>query len=229
MRRRFLPIILVTLAMGCAAAEPKPEAAAPETDDQKTLYALGVALAAQLGGVKFDAAEVKMIQMGLSDGIQGVEPQVAMEVYGPKLNALIKTRMEAAMNEEKQASQAFCDQMAKQDGAQKTESGAIYIETKAGEGENPKTTDRVKVHYHGTLRDGTVFDSSVDRGEPATFSISGVVPCFREGLMKMKPGGKAKLVCPSDTAYGDRGSPPKIKPGAAISFDVELLEIVPSE
>src|SRR6185295_3867195 len=87
-------------------------------------------------------------------------------------------------------------------------------------------SDRVKVHYHGTLADGTVFDSSVDRGTPATFPLNGVIPCWTEGLQQMKVGGKSKLICPSDVAYGDRGSPPKIKPGSTLVFDVELLEIV---
>jgi FKBP-type peptidyl-prolyl cis-trans isomerase FkpA/FKBP-type peptidyl-prolyl cis-trans isomerase FklB len=84
----------------------------------------------------------------------------------------------------------------------------------------------VRVHYHGTLTDGTVFDSSVQRGEPATFALNGVIPCFREGVQLMKVGGKSRLVCPAPLAYGDRGAPPKIRPGATLVFEVELLEIV---
>ena len=82
----------------------------------------------------------------------------------------------------------------------------------------------MKVHYHGTLRDGTVFDSSVQRGEPISFPLSGVIPCWTEGVQKMKVGGKAKLVCPSDTAYGDGGQGP-IPGGAALMFEVQLLAI----
>ncbi|MHC4507030.1 MAG: FKBP-type peptidyl-prolyl cis-trans isomerase, partial [Planctomycetota bacterium] len=88
----------------------------------------------------------------------------------------------------------------------------------------PSAADRVKVHYHGTLRDGTVFDSSVDRGTPAEFALNRVIPCWTEALQLMKPGGKAVLVCPADIAYGDRGAG-KIKPGAALRFDVELIEV----
>jgi FKBP-type peptidyl-prolyl cis-trans isomerase FkpA/FKBP-type peptidyl-prolyl cis-trans isomerase FklB len=84
----------------------------------------------------------------------------------------------------------------------------------------------VKVHYHGTLIDGTVFDSSVQRGQPATFPLNGVIPCWTEGVQRMKVGEKSRLVCPSQIAYGDRGAPPKIKPGATLVFEVELLEIV---
>ncbi len=108
----------------------------------------------------------------------------------------------------------------------KTDSGLIITEIVAGKGENPKPTDTVKVDYHGTLRDGTVFDSSKERGTPATFPLNRVIPCWTEGVQKMKPGGRSKLVCPSNIAYGDRGAPPKIKPGAPLVFEVELLEIV---
>ena len=95
-----------------------------------------------------------------------------------------------------------------------------------GTGPAPKATDRVKVHYHGTLTDGTVFDSSVKRGEPAEFRLNGVIPCWTEGVQTMKVGGKSRLVCPSAIAYGDQGAPPRIIPGATLIFEVELLEIV---
>ena len=85
--------------------------------------------------------------------------------------------------------------------------------------------DQVTVHYHGTLRDGTVFDSSVDRGEPTTFALNRVIQCWTEGLQRMKVGGKATLVCPAPIAYGDRGAGSLIKPGAALKFEVELLAI----
>jgi FKBP-type peptidyl-prolyl cis-trans isomerase FkpA len=101
----------------------------------------------------------------------------------------------------------------------------VYIPVAAGTGASPKATDTVNVHYHGTLRDGSVFDSSVDRGEPISFPLNGVIPCWTEGLQKMKVGGKAKLVCPSDIAYGDGGRPPQIPGGATLVFEVELLEV----
>jgi FKBP-type peptidyl-prolyl cis-trans isomerase FkpA len=96
---------------------------------------------------------------------------------------------------------------------------------KEGSGASPALTDTVKVHYHGTLRDGTVFDSSVDRGEPAEFPLDRVIPCWTEAVQTMKVGEKAHITCPSEIAYGDRGAPPKIKGGAALAFDVELIEI----
>ena len=104
----------------------------------------------------------------------------------------------------------------------------MYQELKAGTGESPKATDKVKVHYKGTLTNGTVFDSSIDRGQPATFGLNQVIKCWTEGVQLMKVGGKAKLVCPSDIAYGDPGHPPTIPPGSTLVFEVELLEIVSS-
>jgi len=102
----------------------------------------------------------------------------------------------------------------------------VYTPIKAGQGASPQATDTVKVHYHGTLTDSTVFDSSVQRGEPATFPLDRVIPCWTEGVQRMKIGGKSRLVCPADVAYGDRGRPPQIPPGATLVFEVELLDIV---
>ena len=104
--------------------------------------------------------------------------------------------------------------------------GYFVTTIKPGTGPTPKPTDTVKVHYHGTLTDGTVFDSSVQRQEPASFPLNQVIPCWTEGVQTMKVGGKSRLVCPSTIAYGDRGAPPTIKPGATLVFEVELLEIV---
>jgi FKBP-type peptidyl-prolyl cis-trans isomerase FkpA len=102
----------------------------------------------------------------------------------------------------------------------------VYRELKVGAGESPKATDTVKVHYRGTLIDGTEFDSSYKRNEPTQFPLNGVIKCWTEGVQRMKVGGKSMLACPSDLAYGDQGSPPKIPGGATLLFEIELLEIV---
>ena len=110
----------------------------------------------------------------------------------------------------------------------KTGSGLVYRELRAGTGASPKASDTVKVNYRGTLVDGTEFDSSYKRNEPISFPLSGVIPCWTEGVQKMKVGGKSQLVCPSSIAYEDRGSPPVIPGGATLIFEVELLGIGPS-
>ena len=215
--------LLLLGATTARAADPKLE-----TDDQKTVYALGLALSESLKPYELTAEELDLLKAGLTDGIQKTPPKVELKDYQMKIREFGQKRQQAAADVEKKDSAAFLEKMAKEKGAQKTESGLIYIETQAGSGENPKATDTVKVHYHGTLRDGTVFDSSVERGQPATFPLNRVVKCWTEGVQKMKVGGKAKLICPPDLAYGDRGAPPKIKGGSALVFEVELISIEPA-
>jgi len=156
--------------------------------------------------------------------VLGAEPKADLETYGPRLQALATERMMAAATAEKQASDTWVADMAKEAGAERSDSGVVVIPMTVGTGENPTATSSVRVHYHGTLRDGTVFDSSVERGEPISFPLNGVIACWTEGVQKIKVGGKAKLVCPSDTAYGDQGSG-SIPGGAALAFEVELLAI----
>ncbi len=196
-----------------------------KNDDEKTLYAIGAAISRNLASFNLTPEEVKIVQMGLSDGVAGGALKVNLEEFGPKIQTLATDRATKAAAKEKEASKGYLDKAATETGATKLPSGVIYIETAAGTGANPKATDQVKVHYHGTLTTGEVFDSSRERGEPVTFPLNGVIPCWTEGVQNMKVGGKAKLICPSDTAYGDRGAPPKIKPGATLVFEVDLLSI----
>jgi len=218
---------LVLLAGVLIFASPVHAADAElQTEDDKTFYALGLALSRNLASFNMTPTELDRVKAGLTDGVLGKEKKVELETYGPKIQQLAQARASVVAEGEKKAGQAFLDKAAAQAGAKKTASGLVYQEVKAGTGAQPAATDKVKVHYTGTLTDGTVFDSSVQRGEPATFPLNGVIKCWTEGVQMMKVGGKAKLVCPSDIAYGDRGSPPKIKPGAVLVFDVELLEIV---
>jgi FKBP-type peptidyl-prolyl cis-trans isomerase FkpA len=113
----------------------------------------------------------------------------------------------------------------KAEGEVETPSGLRITEIEAGSGAKPKPTDVVLVHYHGTFPDGTVFDSSVERGQPARFPLNRVIPCWTEGLQMMREGGKSRLVCPPGIAYGARGAPPRIPPNSTLIFDVELIEI----
>jgi FKBP-type peptidyl-prolyl cis-trans isomerase FkpA len=218
---RILLALSLCVAVTARAAEPKLE-----TEDQKTIYAIGLALAQSLQPYSLKPAEIDLVKAGLTDGLTpGATPKVDLKEYRAKLQQLGQDRAKQAAETEKKEAQGFLDKMAKEKGATKTDSGLIIIPIKEGSGASPQPTDTVKVNYHGTLRDGTVFDSSVERGTPATFPLNRVIPCWTEGLQKLKVGGKAKLICPSAIAYGDRGAPPKIKPGAPLMFEVELIEI----
>lgn len=207
-------------------AGTRASAADPTTDTQKTLYALGVAMSQSLGDFALSAAELEIVKAGLGDGVLKRPLKVEMETFGPKIQPMAEARAEAISKKETALGVTYLAKAAAEAGAKKTESGAIVKALKDGAGKSPTAADTVKVHYHGTLIDGTVFDSSVRRGEPATFPLSGVIKCWTEGVQQIKVGGKSRLVCPAELAYGDRGSPPNIKPGATLVFEVELLEIV---
>jgi FKBP-type peptidyl-prolyl cis-trans isomerase FkpA len=230
-----LPLATLLLACPPAAEEvPTEEAGAAATggldsEDSRTLYAMGTMLARSLAALDLSTEELAAVTSGIEDTVLGVEPKVAVAEYRSQIQAFTSARRAAAAEREKAAGQAFADELAATAGAQRTDSGLVFVEQTAGEGDSPAATEQVRVHYHGTLRDGTVFDSSVERGEPATFPLNRVIPCWTEALQLMKPGGKARLVCPADIAYGDRGSPPRIPPGATLAFDVELLEVVQPE
>jgi FKBP-type peptidyl-prolyl cis-trans isomerase FkpA/FKBP-type peptidyl-prolyl cis-trans isomerase FklB len=213
------------------AGSPAPGAraqATPElkTDEQKTLYAIGLAVAGSLGTFALSPAELELVKAGITDGVLNRQRQVDLQGYMSKIQELQRSRAATVAAAEQKSGQALLDKAASEKGATKTASGLVIVPIKAGTGASPKATDRVKVHYHGTLADGSVFDSSVQRGEPATFPLNGVIPCWTEGLQLMKVGGKSRLVCPAAIAYGDRGAPPRIKPGSTLTFEVELLEIV---
>lgn len=197
----------------------------PSTDDQKTLYALGLAVSQSLSTFTLTEAELEFVKAGMADGVLKKPQKVDLQAYAQKINQLGQSRLNALAEIEKKAGAAFVAKAAAETGAKKTESGAIVTTIKEGKGATPKATDTVKVHYHGTLIDGTVFDSSVKRGEPATFPLNQVIKCWTEGVQQIKVGGKSRLVCPSAIAYGDRGQPPVIRPGSTLVFEVELLEI----
>jgi len=214
-------LILLTGGSAVLAAGP-----APTTEEQKILYALGVAISQNLASFSLTEAELELVKAGLTDGALNREKQVDLQAYRPKIQELQRSRAAVVAAAEKKAGQAFLDKAAAEKGATRTASGIVITTLKPGTGESPKATDKVKVHYHGTLADGTVFDSSVERGQPASFALNGVIKCWTEAVQQMKVGGKSRLVCPPDLAYGDRGAPPRIKPGATLVFEVELLEIV---
>jgi len=197
-----------------------------DTEDSKALYALGTNIGKQLGDLKvMDPTELESVFAGMKDVILGNPPEVDLQEYQPKAAALFTAKQGAAAEKAESAGLAFLDDAAKEEGAVKTDSGLIFLETQAGEGTSPTAADKVKVHYEGRLIDGSVFDSSIARGEPLEFPLNGVIKGWTEGLQLMKPGGKAKLTIPYDLAYGDGGSGP-IPPKATLVFDVELIAVL---
>lgn len=200
----------------------------PQTDDQKAFYALGLSVGRNLQGFDMTPEELEYVKAGMTAQLTGQQPAVDLQTEGPKISELARARATAKAAKEKEKSKAFLEEAAKEPGAVRTESGLIYKSLKEGTGAQPTATDIVKVNYRGTLPDGKEFDSSYKRNEPAQFPLNGVIKCWTEGVQKMKVGGKAKLVCPSDLAYGDRGTP-GIPGGSALVFEVELLDVQKNE
>jgi len=224
----------VVLVIACGAEQQDLK---PETEEEKRLYALGLSVAGNTLGTfkgEFSQDEVDLIASGFAAGMLEAEPDVSLEEFGPQLNEYLQKRFENVQKRqaeqsvgEVQKGQEYIDQVASEDGAKKTESGLVYVSLEEGSGAQPKSTDRVTVHYTGSVISGEVFDSSVKRGEPATFGLNQVIPGWTEGLQMMKVGGKARLVIPSELGYGN--SPPPggiIKPGSTLIFEVELIDIV---
>jgi FKBP-type peptidyl-prolyl cis-trans isomerase FkpA/FKBP-type peptidyl-prolyl cis-trans isomerase FklB len=228
-----------TPAAAPAAATPKsttPKSAATpsgaksdtaDSEQEKALYALGVLLSRNLDSFTLSEAEFAHVKAGFADGYHHKPSAATAEASLPQIQALQRTRGLALAAHEKEAGQAYLDKAAAAPGATKTSSGMLYIPVAAGGGPSPTHSDRVKVTYEGRLIDGTVFDSSAQHGQPATLSVGAIIPCWTEALQLMKVGGKSRIICPAALAYGDRGAPPKIKPGASLEFDIELLSIEP--
>ena len=202
------------------------QAADLANDEQKALYAIGVSVSQSLKDLALSESELEIVESGMTDGVLNRPLKLDPKAYAAKVQQLVQARVAVVAEREKKAGAAFVTKAAAESGARKTASGAIVTVLQEGKGPSPKASDTVKVHYQGTLINGTVFDSSIQRGQPATFPLGNVIKCWTEGLQQIKVGGKARLVCPADIAYGDRGSPPVIKPGATLIFEVELLEIV---
>jgi FKBP-type peptidyl-prolyl cis-trans isomerase FkpA len=224
-RRLLMAFVLLAAPLAAQAADVPLE-----SDDQKALYTAGAQVASNLKGnlefLELSKEELATFIAGVSDGFTG-KPRISVEDKGQeqRLETFRRNRMQALLEKETTEATKFLETAGKEKGAVKSDSGLIYKETSAGKGDAPTATDTVKVQYHGTLRDGSVFDSSRERGQPVEFPLGGVIPCWTEALQKMKPGGKAKITCPAAIAYGNNGAPPKIKPGAALAFEVELISV----
>ncbi len=223
MRRNSFILTVSCLALVNLAEAAQPT---PKTEEDKTLYALGVLISRNLQPFALTAKELEMVEAGITDGVQDKSSLEDLESYSPKLQELQKARMATLAEKEKAAGVAYLAKAAAETGATRTASGIVIKTLTAGTGASPAAADQVKVHYEGRFVNGEIFDSSIERNEPATFPLTGVIPCWTEAVQLMKVGGKARIVCPSALAYGDEGRPPNMPGGATLVFQVELLDIV---
>jgi FKBP-type peptidyl-prolyl cis-trans isomerase FkpA len=217
---RFIVIVLIILL-----ATPAFAADMAKTDEQKTLYAIGLLVSRSLSVFNLTPAELEVVKEGLTDSIAGKKAEVDLGAYNEKVQELARVRRKALGEKMAAVNKDFLEKAAKEKDAVKTDSGLVFISLKEGDGTSPKPTDMVKVNYRGTLPDGKEFDSSFKRGKPLEFKLDSVIKCWTEGLQRMKVGGKSKLVCPSTIAYGEAGAGELILPGATLVFEVELLEV----
>lgn len=214
-------IVILLLSTFQASAE-----SLPKNQEQKTLYAIGLTVSQQLAVFNLTSDELSIVVQAILDSGNGRKPEIELKDYAEKVQELARIRRKIQGEKLASANKDFLEKALKEKGAIKTESGLVYLSLKEGTGPSPKSPDVVKVNYRGTLADGKEFDSTYRRGKPLEIKLDRGIKCWSEGLQKMRSGAKARLVCPSDLAYGDSGVSDIILPGATIAFEVELLEVL---
>lgn len=226
MKKVIIAFTSLSLLVGCGDSEISDVKLA--TQEDSVSYAMGIIISNNISQNKdfADILDPTIFAAAMNDAKKGDSSEVftleqANEIMGKFSNSLVE--------KDKAKGEAFLAENKTKEGVQTTASGLQYKVITEGTGVTPAPTDVVKVHYHGTLTDGTVFDSSVDRGEPAQFPVNQVIAGWTEALQLMSVGSKWKLFIPQDLAYGPRGAGQAIPPYAALVFEVELLEIVPQE
>ncbi len=237
MNRLFSTLLLLALLTAPSAAQPaaqKPPAqrpaapTAPQSVKDQASYGIGIRIGSNLKAQQLDVTPA-MVARGILDALTGTKPALNEEQITAALQEferLSQARMQKGAEDNLAAGKAFLAANAKKPGVKTLPSGLQYKVLKPGTGANPKATDTVRTHYHGTLLDGKVFDSSVQRNEPAQFPLNGVIRGWTEALQLMKVGGKWQLFIPADLAYGPQGRPPVIPGNATLIFEVELLDII---
>ncbi|HKM93285.1 MAG TPA: FKBP-type peptidyl-prolyl cis-trans isomerase [Prolixibacteraceae bacterium] len=197
-----------------------------ETQLEKFSYAIGLSLASNLLQSGINNVEIKSLFDAIEDVMTGKQPKVSPQEANQIIETYFKDRQENEGAANAAQGEKFLANNKKEEGVVELSSGLQYKILNEGKGEKPKATDKVKCHYHGTLIDGTIFDSSVQRGTPAEFPVNGVIKGWIEALQLMPIGSKWRLFIPSNLAYGDQGAGGAIGPKATLIFDVELIEIV---
>ena len=197
-----------------------------KTKEEKLSYALGMSIASNLINSGVKSLNIDLFAQALKDLYGGKQPAISPDEANQILDSFMNGNAGKDAEQNLQDGLAFLAENSVQDGVVKLESGLQYLVLTEGTGRKPGLKDKVKCHYHGTLIDGTVFDSSVQRGKPAEFPVSGVIGGWIEALQLMPVGSKYRLFIPPDLAYGPRGAGGTIGPNSTLIFDVELLEIV---
>ncbi len=230
MKLHRLAASVAVLSLVLAGCDNKAaDSADLKTPAQKASYGIGLSMGKNLSQEGMDDLDSQAVALGIEDALakkdQRLTDEELMEAFG-FLQARAQERMSALNDEAAKAGADFLVENAKRDGVQTTESGLQYEVVKKAEGAQPKVSDVVSVHYQGTLVDGSVFDSSIERGEPVEFPVGGVIPGWVEGLQLMKVGEKYKFYIPSELAYGAQSPTPAIPANSTLVFEVELLDIV---
>jgi len=199
-----------------------------KSDEQQFSYAMGVNLASLLSSQGITEIDAAALAAGIDDVINNKQLQLDIETMKAAIDnqrQQLEQQAKQAAESKKQQGQTFLENNKKQSGIVVLENGLQYQVIASGNGASPKASDRVKVHYHGTLTDGKVFDSSVERGDPAVFGLGQVIPGFREAITRMKVGDKWKVFVPSDLGYGESGAGSSIGPNETLIFEIELISI----
>ena len=217
------------VAVPPAEGEAQPQAATVQdpAERNKMLYSLGFLLGDNLKKqlILDNEDDYKALSQGMRDSLLNKKSQTELEAYKPQIIEKYQKDAEIINQKRQAAQQEYMDNFKKEKGVKTLDNGAMIKLSRKGKGKSPKADSTVKVNYEGTLIDGTKFDSSYDRGEAATFKLTDVVPCWTKAIQYMKPGSKAKIVCPADTAYGNRPLGP-IAPNSTLVFNVELIEVL---
>lgn len=222
--KKLLSFAVIALLVGCNGGSDVTKTKLSSEED-KTFYTMGLMLGENLKRLELNDKELAALFKGVAHAAKSVKPEVDLAIYQPKIQNMFKERMAKISEKQKGEGKAYLEKFSKEEGVKKTESGLAYKILKEGKGAKPGPEDTVEVHYKGTLINGDVFDSSIERGKTISFPLNRVIKGWTEGLQLVGEGGKIKLVIPSELAYGEAGAPPKIPGGATLTFEVELFKV----